>query len=458
MTDISSLARDYKRRVPGKFMLVDGNKLEEKIGGTEFLATKKIDGVMQLVSYHDGEIRACGTGGNDTPSHLPCLNEVSAMLRNKGISSALFAAELYAPLSETGRERVCDVAAALADEGLHGKLRLAPFDLLDLDGADLSGERIIDKMEQIRTLFAGGKLVRPVSSRQCTSAGELRWLYDSQVVNGGAEGLVVHSSNGFIYKIKPRHTIDVAVIGFTEGENDHRDKVRDLLTAVMAPDGTLRQIVAVGGGMTEEQRADFFNRLKDTAVESEYLETDSRGVAFTMVRPRIVIEISAVDFVTENSAGEPKQNMLLDFNEEEGFRAAGRASGVALHSATFVRERTDKAVCTDDIRESQLTDLCEFSKGRAVDYHSLPASTVISRRVFVKTSGLKTSVQKFVAWKTNKEHTGVFPAYVLHHTDYNYSRNEQLRRDIRVSDSKQQIMELLDEMILLNIKKGWQEI
>lgn len=67
-------------------------------------------------------------------------------------------------------------------------------------------------------------------------------------------------------------------------------------------------------------------------------------------------------------------------------------------------------------------------------------------------------MQKFVVWKTNKEHTGLFPAYVLHHTDYNYSRNEQLKRDLRVSSSRTQIMSLLDEMVCINIKKGWEEI
>lgn len=313
-------------------------------------------------------------------------------------------------------------------------------------------------MPRIRALFGTGTAVCPVKSRQCTSVAELRQLYNSQVTNGGAEGLVVHAANGFVYKVKPSHTIDVAVIGYTEGEGEHAQKVRDLLTAVINSEGTIRQIVAVGGGMTEEQRADFFKRLKDTKVESDYFETDSRGVAFEMVHPQIVIEISAVDFVTENFAGEPKENMLLDFDYKEGFRAVGKAAGVSLHSATFVRERIDKTACPEDVRESQLTDLCKFSKGRVVDYGSMPQSTIISRRVFTKTVGLKTSVQKFVVWKTNKEHTGAFPAYILHHTDYSYSRNEQLKRDLRVSQSREQIMELLEDMLLLNIKKGWEEV
>ena len=457
-TDMSAFAREYKRRVPGRFMLVDGSKLEEKIGGQDLFVTKKLDGVMQIVWYHDGIARAFGTGGNETPQEIPCLKELASLLLAGGVTSALLVAELYAPLSTKGRERVCDVATALADKNLNGELRLAAFDLLEVNDEDLSSLPVSEKMQCLRSILRGGMKVTVVQSRLCPSVREVRQLYESQVVRKGAEGLVVHSSNGFVYKVKPRHTIDVAVIGYTEGEGEHREKVRDLLTGVIAPDGTLRQIVAVGGGMTEQERADLFNRLRNAGAESEYFETDSRGVAFQMVRPEIVVEISAVDFVTESSAGEPKLNMLLDYDDVAGYKAVGKTPGVSLHSATFVRERTDKTVCREDVREGQITDLCEFSKGRTVDYSALPASTVLVRRVYKKTRGLRTAVHKFVVWKTNKEQTGTFPAYVLHHTDYNYSRREQLRRDLRGSDSLDQIMMLLDEMIQLNIRKGWEEI
>ncbi len=457
MSDLSTLARDYKRRVPGKFMLVDGSKIEEKIGGEEFTVTLKLDGVMQLVSYADGAIRACGTGGNETPATLSCMTETASLLAGKGIRSALFAAELYAVLSDSGRERVCDVAAALADESLRDKLRLAPFDILEIDGEDMNALPVAEKLNRLKEIFGGGVAVSPVKSMACSSVGDVRQLYDTLVAEGGAEGLVVHSSNSFVYKLKPRHTVDVAVIGYTAGEGGHAGMVRDMLTAVIRPDGEIRQVASVGGGLTDEQRLDLFNRLKDSGVESYYVETDSRGVAFQMVRPEIVIEISAVDFVTENSAGEPKMNMLLTYDPAVGYNVVGKAPGVALHSATFVCERKDKRVCPADVRESQLTDLCVFSQGRIADFSSLPESEVLLRRVFTKTTAGKTSVQKFVIWKTNKEQTGSFPAYVLHHTDYNYHRQEQLKRDLRISDSHDQIFGLCDALIASNIKKGWNE-
>ena len=85
-------------------------------------------------------------------------------------------------------------------------------------------------------------------------------------------------------------------------------------------------------------------------------------------------------------------------------------------------------------------------------------STILARRVFKKVSGAKTMVQKFIIWKTNKEHTGNFPAYIFHHTDYSATRKEALKRDLRTSSSEEQIRRIMDDFIAGNIKKGWEEV
>ena len=150
--------------------------------------------------------------------------------------------------------------------------------------------------------------------------------------------------------------------------------------------------------------------------------------------------------------------MLLQFDYKTGFHALGNAPGVKLHSATFVRERPDKTACPADTRESQLTDLCEFAKVRIMDQADLPASEMIARHVFTKTTAGVRAVRKFLVWKTNKEQTGRFPAYVLHYSDFSPNRSEMLKRDLRISNSRQQILELLDTLMASEIKKGWVEL
>lgn len=450
-------ARNYKRTVAGKYMLVDGSKIMEKIGGADFCATRKYDGIMQVVFVEKGHVSAFGSGGNQTPEELPCLKEFAELMEAVSISDAVFGAELYATISVNGRERVADVAKCIADPLLQDQLHLAVFDIMEISGGMVDCSHYKEKLARLRSLFQNGDLVRAVAGKTISSKGELNALFENVVTSHGAEGLVVHNDGPVVYKIKPRHSIDVAVIGYTVGEDTRNEMVRDLLCAVIHPDGTLRQIASVGAGLSNEMRAELYRRLFPLQMESDYVETDSRNVAFIMVRPELVLEISAVDYVTENAAGESKQNMLLHL-EEGRYIPMGKAPGVVLHSPVVLRERTDKKADSQDVRLSQITDLCDFGDSKTINCESLPQSELLERRVFMKQTGFKRMVQKFVVWKTNKEASGKFPAYVLHHTDYNYSRREQLRRDLRVSSSQSQIMQLLSEMIEVNIKKGWEEI
>lgn len=78
--------------------------------------------------------------------------------------------------------------------------------------------------------------------------------------------------------------------------------------------------------------------------------------------------------------------------------------------------------------------------------------------MFKKVSGAKVMLHKFLIWKTNKEASGKFPAYMFYHTDYSSSRKELIKRDMAFSSSEEQIREILATEIADNIKKGWEEV
>ena len=80
-----------------------------------------------------------------------------------------------------------------------------------------------------------------------------------------------------------------------------------------------------------------------------------------------------------------------------------------------------------------------------------------SIEVYVKISKGTKMVRKFMVWKTNKEATGEYPAYVFHYTDFSAGRAEMLKKEIKVSDSKKQIEEIFASELLENVKKGWEK-
>ena len=89
---------------------------------------------------------------------------------------------------------------------------------------------------------------------------------------------------------------------------------------------------------------------------------------------------------------------------------------------------------------------------------NLQPSSLLDRRVFRKVSGGKVMLHKFLIWKTNKEASGRYPAYIFYHTDYSSGRKEIIKRDMAFSSDEEQIREILATEIADNIKKGWEEV
>ena len=67
-------------------------------------------------------------------------------------------------------------------------------------------------------------------------------------------------------------------------------------------------------------------------------------------------------------------------------------------------------------------------------------------------------IQKFLIWKTNKEASGRYPAYVFYHTDFSRGRKEMLKRDLATSSDENQIHAIFAVEIEANVKKGWMEV
>ncbi len=156
---------------------------------------------------------------------------------------------------------------------------------------------------------------------------EVREIFESWVEEQDAEGLVVHSDLARIFKVKPKHNIDVVIVGYTEGDN--KGKIRDILFALCKEDNQYQIIGKTGNGFTEDEKESIFKELSGMQVESRYLETDSRNIAYRMVRPEIVIEISCSDLNTESLKG-IKENPLLSYEVKKGYNLQRIIPGVSL--------------------------------------------------------------------------------------------------------------------------------
>lgn len=214
------------------------------------------------------------------------------------------------------------------------------------------------------------------------------------------------------------------------------------------------QLTKVGNGYSEEDRKKFLVDLEKKKVASNYIEVSGSNVAFTMVEPTQVIEFSCLDVFAENSKGIIRK-MCLSY-EAGSYTALGKQPMASVIAPVFIKHRTDKKVSVQDTGLSQITKVVSLGAGN-VDKLEMKESEVLKREVYVKESKGMKMVRKFMTWKTNKESSGEFPAYVYHYTDFSPSRKDMLKKEIKVSDSKKQIEEIYAAEILENVKKGWEK-
>jgi hypothetical protein len=451
--------QDYRRQSSARMMPLDRDEIRQRIPTADYHVSRKVDGEFTVLVYRDGKAFSINPGGTVRVG-LPWLDEAASLLSKAGVKEAMIAGELYVAVDDR-RPRVHDVTKVArqpqSSDDL-GRLRFAVFDIISLDH-NAPGGTFAEVWQRITKIFGGGTRVHPVEAKAATSADDIAKIFHEWVDEQGAEGLVVRSDTAGLFKIKPRHTLDAAVIGFTESVDERQGMLHDLLLAVMRDDGTLHVLSRVGGGFSDEQRRELLSDLKDMAVESEYAEVNRDHVAYQMVEPSWVVEISCLDLISQTTRGGPVNRMVLDYqgNGHGKYNVVSRLPLAAVISPQFLRRREDKRPAKQDIRIEQISDIVDVPLAdRDARQMTLPVSEVLRREVYTKELKGETMVRKFLLWKTNKELDAEhFPAYVLHYTDFSPNRKDPLARDIRVSSSLEQIQKLWDGLKEENIKKGW---
>jgi hypothetical protein len=451
--------QDYRRRLSAQMFPLERDDIEKKIPKSDCYISRKIDGEFTVLVYRDGAIFTINPGGSVRVG-MPWLAEARALLDRAGAKEAVLAGELYVQSITADRPRVHDVVSVARNPKSQDeldRLRFAVFDVISWNG-ETAAAAFAPRWEAIQKAFGEGERIHPIEMQRAKDPREITKLFARWVDDEGAEGLVVRSDQGGLYKIKPRHTIDAAVLGFTESIGDRQGLLHDLLVGVVRPDGALHVLTRVGGGFSEDVRREMLSDLKDMAAPSDYAEVNADHVAYQMVQPEWVVEISCLDLISQNTRGGPIQRMTLDWDRQSHkYKPLRRLPLASVISPQFLRRREDKTVNPDDVRITQVADLVEVPLvDRSARAATLPQSQVLRREVFVKEQKGQTMVRKFVVWKTNKEtESDVHPAYVLHFTDFSPGRKAPLDRSVRISSSQEQIMNLFEQMKEENVKRGW---
>ena len=85
-------AIDYKKNIAGRFVLVEGAKLKQRVEGERLCVTRKIDGHLQVVFWEGGKAFMLNASGKQKADKLKCLDAFAEAMKKAGVKSAAIAA------------------------------------------------------------------------------------------------------------------------------------------------------------------------------------------------------------------------------------------------------------------------------------------------------------------------------------------------------------------------------
>ncbi len=272
----------------------------------------KWDGIRAIGTWRDGRLRLHARSGNEITDRYPELTADGAP--HFASSEAVVDGEIIA-LDASGRpsfgllQRRMHLTKAreIEREVVRTPIAYHLFDLLRLDGRDLTGVPLRDRRALLETL--GESADRPVSVPPVFEDldAAMQTSRDLEL-----EGIVVKASgsryrpgirSGDWVKIKHTRTQEVVIAGIRPGKGDRARTFGSLLLGVPDSDGTLRYVGRVGSGFDERMLRDLLERLAPLRSDENPLEgvpaPDARDALW--VRPELVGEVEFAGWTSDGS-------------------------------------------------------------------------------------------------------------------------------------------------------------
>ncbi|MHA1374302.1 MAG: ATP-dependent DNA ligase [Promethearchaeota archaeon] len=473
--ELAHLIDNYKKNIAQRLIPRKYEKIP-KIRGDVLYASVKIDGEY-VAYYYDGTDNSffCNSPTHRVYMGLPVNEDLDKIMKSKGIKSALIGGELFAsshdPLNFEVRTRILDFIHYSRNPGNQEDLErigFKAFDILQINGKEWMTKLFKNRFDKLCEIFPRKGRASMVKSMVVKNSRAIEQFYKENVIDHDMEGVVVRTEDvGF--KIKPVHTIDVAIIGICEGlygSKLNKDQLATTLVALRNPNGDYQILSSVGGGLTDEARTDLLKKFEIIPTKGFSIPNRYDGRVFHMVKPGIVGQIDYLDLLVERRGAPIYQNSLRFNEKEQKWETLQPVQFATLISPRFVKDhplRTDKdANNIIDVRVSQITDLVDVPKTDAISQLQLEKSTILARKVFEKDNKM---VRKFIVWETNKGGSGLYPDFVIYFLDYSENRKEHYKRKTKITNDKEQAFEIFDswvnaEMLSTNkssFKKGWSE-
>ena len=334
--------------------------------GNRWLHEMKYDGYRLEVAVGGGDARAYTRSGLDWSEKFAGIVEDATLLK---VHSALIDGEAVV-IDENGRSSFQALQGAL--KGAPATIDYYAFDLLELDGEDLTGLPLIERKEKLRAILPEGN-PRIRYSEHIVGNGEK--LLNS-FCDAGLEGVIsklatakyIGSRSGGWLKTKCIKRQEFVVVGWTP--SDKSRPFRSLILGIH-DQGELRYAGKVGTGFDTRELL----RLMEIMAPLEQAEptvkaprAEVRGAHW--LKPKLVAEIAYTEMTNEGTLRHPSYL---------GMREDKKSEAVVLETEAPVAEIAAPAVSKVKVsnRERIIDPDSGVTKGQLADHYAAVAAIML---------------------------------------------------------------------------------
>ncbi|HEX7005283.1 MAG TPA: DNA ligase D [Trueperaceae bacterium] len=296
--------------------------VEEAPGGDEWIHEIKFDGYRILARFEGGVVKLLSRNGKDWTDRFP---EAASLLAELPVEQALLDGEMVA-FAADGSTSFRRLQESLS-EGKTSHLVYHVFDLLHLNGYDLSATTQVDRKEALRSLldasgFVGHGLIRYTDHLEGKGPA-----FFAQACGLGLEGIICKRMDGRYasgrtrqwLKVKCTRHVELLIGGYTD-PGGSRNGFGALLLGAYDGDGKLVYAGKVGTGFSDRQLETLHERLEEIEEEKSPFEDPppKRGVHW--VTPTLVAEVEFTEWTRDGSLRHPSFRGLREDRDPEEIR------------------------------------------------------------------------------------------------------------------------------------------
>ncbi|WP_070158020.1 DNA ligase D [Sphingobium phenoxybenzoativorans] len=333
--------------------------------GNHWLHEMKYDGYRVLLAVGGGEAVAYTRSGLDWSEKFPGLVEAAAQLK---VGTALIDGEAVV-LDSDGRSGFQALQNAL--KGAPERIDYFAFDLLELDGEDLTQMPLTERKARLAKILPKGKSRLRYSDHIVGNGEKLLHQFCEAnlegVISKQVDGRYVGARSGGWLKTKCIKRQKFVVVGWTP--SDKSRLFRSLILGVHE-DGVLRYAGKVGTGFDTQEIIDLMAvmaQLEQDAATVKAPRAEVRGAHW--LRPKLVAEIAYTEMTNEGTLRHPSYLGLREDKKPEAVvveREAAVETATAPASSVTITNR-DRVI----FPEGKLT------KGALADYYAQVAPIML---------------------------------------------------------------------------------